>query len=198
MPLHLLKTLLLGIALLLLSPGQVARAQQSDSEQLGMALDYFQGGKYHESLLILQKLDRKYRLNPRFRAYMGVCYYYEWDYAQAAECLDSVIPQLKSFAPQERSFYCFAAAESHFNLKQYDQALPLYGQMLGLCRDNEKPDAYYRMGFIYSFREEWIEALDHFQSALVYYRRFRPDETARIAQIRNMINGCCTKINNRD
>ncbi|MBM6993248.1 MAG: hypothetical protein I3J02_08295 [Prevotella sp.] len=193
-----MRILLFGIAMILWSACLPAQAQSSDSERLGMALEYFQGGKYHESLLILQKLDRKYRLNPRFRAYMGVCYYYEWDYANATACLDSVIPQLTAFSPQERSFYYFADAESHFNLHQYAQALPLYEQMLTLCRDNEKPDAYYRIAFIYVSREEWIPALDHFQSALVYYQRYRPDETARITQIRNMINGCCAKINNRD
>ena len=173
-----------------------AAAQPTDSERLGMAIEYFRSNKYHEALIILRDLDSKYTLNPRFRAYLGVCCYYEWDYAQATHYLDSVIPQLSSFAPQELSFYCFADAESHFNLRQYDSALPLYTQMLTLCRDNEKPDAYYRMGFIYLAREEWVAALDHFQSALVYYRQYRPEEKARIAQIRNMINGCCKKINN--
>ena len=51
------------------------RAQSpSDSQKLGMALDYFQSGKYHEALLVFQKLGQDYRLNPRFVAYTGVCY----------------------------------------------------------------------------------------------------------------------------
>ena len=69
--------------------------------------------------------------------------------------------------------------------------------MLSLCHDNEKPDAYYRIGFIHMFRQEWIAALDNYQSALVYYQKYRPDEKAKIAQIRNMINGCAEKIDNR-
>ena len=185
---------ILTATLLLLSVCAKATAQPTDSKRLGMALEYFQGGKYHEALLILQKLDKQYRLNPRIRAYIGVCYYYEWEYDMATTYLDSVIPKLSAFSPQERSFYYFADAESHFNLKQYDQALPLYRQMLELCHDNEKPDAFYRMGFIYVYRQEWIDALDNLQSALVYYKKFRPNEEARIAQIKNMINGCCAKI----
>ena len=153
-------------AVLLLSAAAPARAQTADSEQLGRAIDYFQSGKYHEARLILQRLDGRYRLNPRFRAYLGVCHYYAWAYAEAAACLDSVIPRLSAFAPQERSFYCYA-------------------------------DAYDREGFIYMYREDWIAALDHFQNALVYYRRYRPEETARVAQIRNMIQGCCEKIKNK-
>ena len=168
--------------------------QPTDAELLGRALDYFQGGKYHEALLIFDRLDKQYRLNPRFRAYIGLCHYYEWNYKEATHYLDSVIPQLKAFAPQERSMYCFANAESHFFLQQYTPALHYYNEMLALCRDNEKADAYYRIGFIYVFEEQWIPALDNLQSALVYYQRHRPTETARIAQIRNMIVGCCEKI----
>lgn len=171
-----------------------AQTQQEDSRRLGIALDYFQSGKYHEALLILQKLDKQYRLNPRFRAYLGVCYYYEWDYRQASTILDEAIPQLKNFSPQEQSVYYFADAESHFNQQQYVQALPLYQQMLEYCHDNEKADAYYKIGFIYTYEEQWSQALDNLQSALVYYRKYNSNEEARIAQIRNMINGCCEKI----
>lgn len=103
-------------------------------------------------------------------------------------------PTIISIAPQERSVYYFANAESHFFLEQYDEALPLYQTMLSLCKPNEMPDAFYRIGFIHTYRHEWIAALDNLQSALVYYRRHRPEEQARIAQIRNMIKGCCDKI----
>ncbi len=166
----------------------------SDKERLAIAIDYFQGGKYHEAKLLLQPLDKQYRLNPRFRAYLAVCHYYDWEYAEAAEILDSVIPRLSAFAPQERSIYYFYAAESHFNLTQYEAALPLYEQMVTLCKDAEKPDAYYKMGFIRVYGEQWIAALDALQTALVYYQKLRPDEVARIAQIKNMIRGCCEKI----
>ncbi len=187
------------VALLLLLTAHIgAKAQPSDSERLGMAIDYFQNGKYHESMLILEKLNKQYRLNPRFQAYLGVCYYYEWDYRHATECLDLAIPKLANFSPHERSFYLFANAESLFNLQQYDKSLANYTQMLDLCHDNEKGDAYYKIGLIHTFREEWIDALDNLQSAWYYYTHFTPDKKARIAQIRNMIQGCCDKINRKD
>ena len=115
----------------------------ADTEMLGKALDYFQGGKFHESLLLFEKLDKKYKLNPRFRAYMGVCYYYDWDYEKACEYLDSMIPQMAPFAPHERSVYYYSNAESHFNLGQYEEAKAYYEQMLNVCYDNEKSDGLY-------------------------------------------------------
>ena len=51
----------------------------SDSELLGKAIEYFQSGKFHEALLLFDKLDNRYKLNPRFRAFLAVCYYYDWD-----------------------------------------------------------------------------------------------------------------------
>ena len=181
-----------------LLPGTARAGEQvPDKERLGMAIDYFQNGKYHEAMLILRDLDGRYKLNPRFQAYLGVCYYYEWDYKHANECLDKAMPKLTKFAPQERSFYCFANAESLFNLQQYDRALDNYRMMLTLCHDNEKGDAYYKIGVICTFREEWIDALDNLQSAFYYYTRFTPDRKSRIAQIRNMIQGCCDKINGK-
>lgn len=193
-PIFRLTLWLVAVATMALAPRVKASAQVSDSDRLGMALDYFQSGKYHEARLLLQKLNARYRLNPRFKAYLGVCCYYEWDYKQATTLLDSVIPQLSAFAPQERSVYYFTNAESHFFLGQYDQALPLYQATLSLCKPNETPDVFYRIGFIHTYRHEWIAALDNLQSALVYYRRHRPEEQARITQIRNMIKGCCDKI----
>lgn len=190
--------LLCTTLLLLLCPtlllAQNKTDRQKDSEQLGIALDYFQGGKYQEALTILQPLDKKYKLNPRFKAYIGVCYYQQWDYMLAAEYLDEAIPQLTAFSPEERSLYYYDCAESHFILEDYDKALALYETMLTLCHDNEKPDAYYKLGFIYVYREDWTQALDNLQTALVFYKQYRPDEQARIAQIRNMIVGCCQKI----
>lgn len=172
----------------------VGWSQQKDSDQLGMAIEYFQSGKYSEALTLFSKLETGHKLNPRFKAYIGVCHYYEWNYDKAAEYLETAIPELEKFSPQERSFYYYACAESLFNLGEYTKALPYYEQTLTLCHDNEKPDAYYRIGFIHMFREEWIPALDNFQSALVYYRQYRQEEKARIAQIKNMINGCVEKI----
>lgn len=170
-------------------------AQTTDADKLGMALDYFQAGKYHECLMLLEKLDAKYRLNPRFRAYLGVCYYYEWDYKNACKYLDAMIPELKNFAPGERSVYYWACAESHFNLQEYADALPLYTERLKLCHENERGDTYYRIGFCYMFLSYWQEAYDNFASALAYYRKFPNDETkSREAQTANMIAGIASRL----
>ena len=124
-----------------------------DAEQLARALDYF-SEKFHECLMLLQPLNRRYKLNPRYRAYLAVCLYYEWEYAEAIRLFDEVIPLLQGVAPHELSLYYWMDAESYFALQQYDRALPLYEKMLALCSDNEKPDAYYRLGFCHLFAAE--------------------------------------------
>ncbi len=109
-----------------------------DTRKLGIALDYFTGGKYHEALIMFLKLDKRYKLNPRFKAYIGLCYYYEWDYEQACKYLDNALPSLTIYAPAERSIYYNAAAESHFELKEYRLAIPVYEMGLLTCRQSEK------------------------------------------------------------
>lgn len=128
--------------------------RKADAEQLARALDYFASEKFHECLVLLQPLNRRYKLNPRYRAYLAVCLYYEWEYAEAIRLFDEVLPLLQGLAPHELSLYYWMDAESYFALQQYDRALPLYGKMLPLCRDNEKPDAYYRLGFCHLFAAE--------------------------------------------
>ena len=132
--------------------------RKADAEQLARALDYFSSEKFHECLVLLQPLNRRYKLNPRYRAYLAVCLYYEWEYDEAVKLFDEVIPLLQGVAPHELSLYYWMDAESYFALQQYDRALPLYGKMLPLCRDNEKPDAYYRLGFCHLFAAESSEA----------------------------------------
>ena len=128
--------------------------RKADAEQLARALDYFSSEKFHECLVLLQPLNRRYKLNPRYRAYLAVCLYYEWEYDEAVKLFDEVIPLLQGVAPHELSLYYWMEAESYFALQQYDRALPLYGKMLPICWDNEKPDAYYRMGFCHLFAAE--------------------------------------------
>lgn len=165
--------------------------RKEDAELLARALDYFASEKFHECLVLLQPLNRRYKLNPRYRAYLAVCLYYEWEYAEAIRLFDEVIPLLQGLAPHELSLYYWMDAESYFALQQYDRALPLYGKMLPLCRDNEKPDAYYRMGFCHLFAEERKKAKECFELSLEGYLKYRntPKEKARIAQIRHMIGG---------
>ena len=188
--------------------------RKADAEQLARALDYFSSEKFHECLVLLQPLNRRYKLNPRYRAYLAVCLYYEWEYDEAVKLFDEVIPLLQGVAPHELSLYYWMDAESYFALQQYDRALPLYEKMLPLCRDNEKPDAYYRLGFCHLFAAESSEASSSekasgssessgssaaerkkakecFELSLEGYLKYRntPNEKARIAQIRHMIGG---------
>lgn len=163
--------------------------QHDDQEMLGKAIEYFQSGKFHESLLLFDKLDRRYKLNPRFRAFIAVCHYYDWNDEKTCEYLDSLIPQLEPFAPHERSIYYYINAESHFNLKQYKQAIPYYERALNVCYDNEKADALYRMGYCYLFNDDSETAYEYFQAAFAYYQKFRNTaaDQPRIAQIQNMV-----------
>ena len=172
-----------------------ARPNKEDAKDLGIAIDYFQSGKYHEALLYFARLDSLYRLNPRFRAYTALCYYYDGDQRHATRIFDEVLPQLMAFSPAERSVYYRANAEAHFQLGQWDGAVMSYDSLLVLCHDNEKAEAYFQRGLIRVEQQQWLSALDDLQSALVCYRRFQPEAKARIAQIRNMIVGCCDNIN---
>ncbi len=170
--------------------GQTARTMP-DKEQLEIALDYFSSSKYREALTLLTKLDKKYKLNPRFKAYIGVCHYYEWNYKEACKYLDATIKDIEVYAPHERSIYYFTDAESHFFLEEYEKAIPLYEKMLNVCFNNEKGDAFFRLGFCYLQINENKVALDNLNSALLYYEKFgySDDKKARIVQIKKMIEG---------
>ena len=181
--------------------------RKEDAKQLARALDYFASEKFHECLVLLQPLNRRYKLNPRYRAYLAVCLYYEWEYAEAIRLFDEVLPQLQGLAPHELSLYYWMDAESYFALQQYARALPLYEKMLPVCWENERPDAYYRMGFCHLFAaeasgasssessgssaEERKKAKECFELSLEGYLKYRntPNEKARIAQIRHMLGG---------
>lgn len=174
-----------------------ALAQQSEgSERLGMALEYFQTGKYHEALIIFQKLDKQYKLNPRFRAYIGLCYYYEWDYKAAVKYFEKVLPLLGGLAPHELSVYYYAAGESYFQMQQYAKALPYYEKDLTVCYNQEKGDVCYRIGLCHMFAGEWQKAYDSYSAAETYYTEYRDTKPleARLAQIENMKNGCMNGI----
>ena len=172
-----------------------AQQKTEDSSKLGKAIDYFAGGKFHEALMLLADIDKKYELNPRFKGYLGVCYYHEWDYGKACQYLDKALPQLEIYAPHERSVYYGAAAESHFMLSQYDVAIPLYEKQLLVCFANERGDVLYRLGLCYMFKEKWQNAADYLESAIDYYKRFTGSTTnARIIQAEKMRWGCVVKL----
>lgn len=148
-----------------------------------MALEYFSSGKYHEALLLFQKLDKNYKLNARFRAYIGVCYYHEWDYKKAVEYLDETIPQLEALAPHERNVYYYADAESHFILSNMNAPSLCTSVSLPYATTTRK-GMLLQARILLSFLENWANAHDYFLSAGLYYRKFRntPDLQARLKQ----------------
>ena len=73
--------------------------EETPQELLTKAIEYFQGGKYHEAILAFTKLQEKYTLNPRFMAYLGMSYYKEGMYEEAAFNLKKGIPALTAFSP---------------------------------------------------------------------------------------------------
>ncbi len=176
-------------------PALCRQADSDDKQMLGKALDYFMGGKYHEALVMLVPLDKKYKLNARFKAYIGICYYHDWNYKKACEYLDEAMPELEVYAPHERSVYYGILAESRFELGEYGRAIPVYEKQLLVCYDNEKGDVLYRLGFCYMFLENWQNAEDYFKSALIYYTKYPSvDKEARKPQLEKMIKGCEDRI----
>ena len=145
---------LLLILLCFVSVSVFPQGKKADTEALGRAPGYFQSQKYHEALLIFQRLDQSYKLNARYKAYIGLCYYYDWDYKKATEYFDTFLPKLSMLAAEERALYYYADGESHFQLGHYDQAILLFQSALTLCHDRDKGDSWFRIGFCYYFLQQ--------------------------------------------
>ena len=62
--------LLLVLAFTQTSYSQTKYDNISDKDKLNKAVDYFQSGKYHESIILFKQLEKRFNLNYRFRAYM--------------------------------------------------------------------------------------------------------------------------------
>ncbi len=182
---------LLLILLCFVSVSVFPQGKEADTEALGRALEYFQSQKYHEALLIFQRLDQSYKLNARYKAYIGLCYYYDWDYKKATEYFDTFLPKLDMLAPEERALYYYADGESHFQLSHYDQAIVLFQSALALCHDRDKGDSWFRIGFCYYFLQQPALAQGCFLVAEYYYATFRnsPDLQARRQQMAHMMRG---------
>lgn len=182
---------LLLILLCFVSVSVFPQSKEADTEALGRALEYFQSQKYHEALLIFQRLDQSYKLNARYKAYIGLCYYYDWDYKKATEYFDTFLPKLSMLAPEERALYYYADGESHFQLGHYDQAILLFQSALALCHDRDKGDSWFRIGFCYYFLQQPALAQGCFLVAEYYYATFRnsPDLQARRQQMAHMMRG---------
>ena len=175
---------------LTLSTLSSVNAQVRESEKLGKAIEYFGGQKYHEALILFEGLAKKYRLNPRFYAYMGVCYFKEQDYRHASEMLDSIITHLEPFPPHERGVYYYSCAESHFLLGEYPTALSYYEMSLPVANEHEKGDIYYRMGCCGMMMESDSIQIENFRQAKIWFEKADmsiPETRARRKQTEVML-----------
>ena len=125
----------------------------SSQEQLTKALEYFQGGKYHEAILCFTKLQKRYKLNPRFLAYLGMCYYKEGMYEEAIENLREGIPALSSYSPKEQAVYSYYCAESLFEIGEYTESLHYYNLTLSNVQGNDRADVLFHTAFAYYLRD---------------------------------------------
>ncbi len=126
---------------------QQSSTRVQDTELLGKALEYYQGGKYHECILTFEKLQRHYELSQRFLAYLGFSYYKEQKYEDAADKLQRAIPGLSAYSPRERSVYIYSCAESLFFLHRYKESLEFYDMALPLTEGNDKGDVLFHTAF---------------------------------------------------
>lgn len=159
-------------------------AQIADKDRLSRAIEYFGGQKYHEALTEFQGLSKKYKLNSRFLAYMGVCYFKVQRYEDATKILDEVIPDMTPFPPQEQAVYNFSNAESHFLIaqmmeeekskKEYDIARSYFEKTLSVCNDEDKGDVYFRLGFCHFFCDSIDNATECFINAKEWYGKTIP------------------------
>ncbi len=175
---------------LALSTLSSVNAQVRESEKLGKAIEYFGGQKYHEALILFEGLAKKYRLNPRFYAYMGVCYFKEQDYRHAAEMLDSIIPHLEPFPPHERGVCYYSCAESHFLLGDYPTALSYYKMSIPVANECEKGDIYYRMGCCGMMMQSDSIQIENFRQAKSWFEKADmsiPETRARRKQTEVML-----------
>lgn len=185
------RRLLLALLLLLAPTISFGQSREADTETLGKALEYFTSGKYHESLLLFQQIEKKYKLNDRFKAYIGLCYYHEWEYEEATKYFDAFLPKLDALSPQERTVYYYANGECHFQLGEYSKAIDNYRQAIALCYDRDKGDSYFRLGFCYHFLNMPTMAQGCFLLSEYYYSTFLNTEQKqpRREQIRRMMQG---------
>lgn len=194
----LLTILLCFSTLAAFSKEKPGREDSSSQEQLTKALEYFQGGKYHEAILCFTKLQKRYRLNPRFKAYLGMCYYKEGMYEEAVENLKEGIPALSSYSPKEQAVYSYYCAESLFEMGDYTESLHYYDLTLSNVQGNDRADVLFHTAFAYYLRDGVTpktapQLITYLTEALTLYEANVSTSTelqhARLQQTRTMLAG---------
>ena len=182
------------LALLLVLPATAYGAGTADVDLLGRAIEYYQGGKYHESILAFEQLRKDYKLNPRFMAYLGMSYYKEMQYEEAVEYLRQSLPELKAYSPHEQAVYTYSCAESLFHLERYAEAIKYYEQALPLVTGNDRGDVLFHNAFAhYLTQGDTDEVVKLFSEALEAYKSATatatPLQVARLRQTETMLRG---------
>lgn len=167
--------------------------KKQDAELLGKAVEYYQGGKYQESILAFEKLEKRYKLNPRFKAYLGMSYFKVSQYKEAVESLKIGIPELSVYSPKEQAVYIYSCAESLFRLERYNESIDYYTQALPITEGNDKGDVLFHTAFAHHFLDNDSTAIPLFQQALALYKEHSnpADElhSARLRQTEIMLRG---------
>ena len=158
------------IALLLLG-SCIARAQLTETEMLGRAIEYFGSQKYQEALITFNQLEQTRRLSARMLAYKGVCYYRLEMYADAITTLSQVASSMSSYSPHEQAVYYYAWGESHFQLGHYFECIPCLKEAIGVCPMSDKAEIFYRLGFASTMISEYEDAIEYFSSADSLYEK---------------------------
>lgn len=178
--------------------GNAGGENTSSQEQLTKALEYFQGGKYHEAILCFTKLQKRYKLNPRFLAYLGMCYYKEGMYEEAIENLREGIPALSSYSPKEQAVYSYYCAESLFEIGEYTESLHYYNLTLSNVQGNDRADVLFHTAFAYYLRDgasadNAPQLITYLSEAQSLYEANTSSSTelqhARLQQTRTMLAG---------
>ncbi len=171
----------------------LAQDKKQDSELLGKAVEYYQGQKFHECILMFEKLQKHYRLNPRHMAYLGYCYYKEQKYEDAVRYLSKAIPELQAYSPKEQAIFLYSCGESYFHLGNYKDSRTYYDKSLPFVEGNDKADVLYHTAFGYYLEENLKEAIPLFEEAIVLYKKTsQPADVihnARCRQAEIMKNG---------
>ncbi len=190
---------LLPVLLLVLTFLPAGAQTDLSRQRLDKAKDYFTAGKYHESLIEFLKLDEEYNLSTHYYAYMGLCFYKENEYEKACTYYEKAMKYIEVCAPSERSLYLYTLGDSKFRLQQYPEARSSFEKMLDICRNEEKADVYYHIGFCQFFTGESAGALYSFHMSLKYYKQ-HPHITgtkARLTQLEKMIVGLENQLNSK-
>ena len=183
--------LLLVLAFPQTSYSQTKYDNISDKEKLNKAVDYFQSGKYHESIILFKQLEKRFNLNYRFRAYMGVCYYYDHEYRLCDSIISYVSDKLEVFAPHERSVYYYCAAVSSLETGKLKQAINYFEKTLLLCYNNEKGNILGHIAKCYLGLDKVDVAQEYLLSAKAYINSYGGEWTMQKLEreIRSCIGG---------